>query len=611
MHCFLLSEKQRLIATMNSITLRKQYSRVLTVWLGVIISGSLLNSNLFFYPSLTPYFFFTTATAGLCLFTVITGWRAVGDTRLGYTVPLALLLLPACYIAIHGLVFSGGFNTRHWNLLFLLLLIILLAWHFKKGTLCIQRLHQWISYIAVAEALVCLLQLAGMLPSLNIYFTVTGTWTNPNVTAMFLAVCIPGLLQLLLTSHQTKRKLYLLMMVLIGFAILVLRCRTALLGGGVAAAWMLLRHYPVICWFNNRSKLQQLLLILLLAGTLVVTAAGLYRVKKASADARLAVWKTSLALVAQQPLTGYGYGSFEAAYNRFKIRHHSTGIALPAGNTEDAHVFMAYNEFIENAVEGGVTGLICLVLFFAGLFFFSFKTPSLEQAIVCQAALLAFLVMCCFNFTLQAIPVMCVLAVHAAFIVAGAPVLYLSKKAFPANWLPIRLAVLTLSAYLLLYQVSVVKANYQNKLAAAENKKGHFEQALQLLEGLEGRLSAYESYWRNYAATLYSLHRYQQAAVMLEKATQLTAHPDLYMQLGLCYQQANRITEAEQCFITAQCIAPDRLRPRALLMLLYQQQKDFSRACYTASQLLAITPKVPSAQALHYKEQAQKILHRQ
>ena len=79
------------------------------------------------------------------------------------------------------------------------------------------------------------------------------------------------------------------------------------------------------------------------------------------------IWKLSAGMVIEKPLTGYGYGRFEYDYNLNQANYFSEGNATASEIKNSAYVRMAYNEYLQNAVEGGLVALLIISALFLSL----------------------------------------------------------------------------------------------------------------------------------------------------------------------------------------------------------------------------------------------------
>ncbi len=80
------------------------------------------------------------------------------------------------------------------------------------------------------------------------------------------------------------------------------------------------------------------------------------------------------------------------------------------------HVHMAYNEFIQQMVEGGLLGLLFPVCILLCLLIppLADKDRFTGMSGAAYAGMIAFALMSMVNFTVQAVPVMCLSALYAA-----------------------------------------------------------------------------------------------------------------------------------------------------------------------------------------------------
>lgn len=88
----------------------------------------------------------------------------------------------------------------------------------------------------------------------------------------------------------------------------------------------------------------------------------LYFLKPQSANGRIIVWKTSLKMIADKPLTGFGKGGFAANYMYYQAEYMKSSASSRekrlAGSTH-----MAFNEPLRITVEYGFIGLFIYVIF--------------------------------------------------------------------------------------------------------------------------------------------------------------------------------------------------------------------------------------------------------
>jgi O-antigen polymerase len=284
-------------------------------------------------------------------------------------------------------------------------------------TIRLHHIYKLITIIACLESLYCLFQFLGWLKSDTPSFKITGTWINPNVTAMFLAMAWPATLYL---QIKNKKWLTIIAALIILIAMVLLKCRTAFIGVTISTAVILNYQFGVIKNLRQKFTGYKLLLPLLL-GLVFISFAAFYlaQSKQASTNGRAFVWKISMNMIAQKPLLGWGYDKFSKEYNYAQAAYFKLG----KGNKEEienaSFVRTAYNELLHNAVEGGVIALLIL-LFFCGSLLINYKQCTNIESIIAYAATASFIVMSLFNFAFWALPSMCLFIVYAAILTYAA-----------------------------------------------------------------------------------------------------------------------------------------------------------------------------------------------
>ena len=118
---------------------------------------------------------------------------------------------------------------------FYLLAATLLFFSFSFDLKIYDKLHysfcKVIVFVAFVESFVCFAQYFNFIPSLSKYFAVTGTWENPNVTGMFLAMASTACFIILRDKKTLYKYVAVIILIAILLAIIILKTRSAILGG--------------------------------------------------------------------------------------------------------------------------------------------------------------------------------------------------------------------------------------------------------------------------------------------------------------------------------------------------------------------------------------------
>ncbi|MFM9826138.1 O-antigen ligase family protein [Flavobacterium sp.] len=474
------------------------------------------------------------------------------------------------------------------------------------------------------------MQYLGWFESQNTLFTVTGSCINPNVTAMFLALTVPIFLFLFRSKY---RKIYQIGFIILLIALLLLQCRAALIGATLAIVVFYSLEYHFVSWLKNKKNGATAKALFVLSLLIIIPMSiHLYNTKKASADGRKFIWKLSTEMVTQKPIIGYGYGYFSKEYNLFQADYIQKGKASSEEMENAGPVFMAHNELLQNAVEGGVVGLTLILLFFGSLLLalkqrkkdIENKTNNINNVDATSqkknsyfnlsyAGVIGFMAMSMVNFTIQNIPVMSLLTLYAAIICSMLEPIQLPHylvfiKTNNAIKFLSKTLIITISLFLAYTLFGIAKADSQNKKASLLKKERHYEQALLIMPSLEPYLKDDSDYWKNYGNLYYQTHNYPVAIACLKKGKETDASPELYLGLGVCYEKLNQYPTAIAQYTQLIALHPSKFEYRYRLMNAYVQNKNIEKAIAVANEIITLKPKIPSKKVNQYKYAANALL---
>ncbi|MFH6991769.1 O-antigen ligase family protein [Flavobacterium sp. FlaQc-48] len=510
------------------------------------------------------------------------------------------------------------------------MLLISAAALFSSPSFNSNRFFSGIAVIATLESLYCMGQYGGWFKSQNILFPVTGSWVNPNVTAMFLALAIPVFLFLFRSKYGRISQFSFIILVA---ALYLLKCRAALIGAVVSAVLFYGLEYQFINWLKNKKN-RFTLRALIIIGILIIIPLGstLYNAKKASAEGRKFIWKISSLMILDKPLTGYGYGYFEKEYNLFQADYIQKGKATAKELENAGPVEVAHNEFFQNAVEGGFLGLFLASLFFGSLLFTirqrkkidTHEIDSIAEDVLSAkanddyfnasyAAVIGFIAMSFFEFTMQAIPVMGLLTIYSAVVCSKLKPLQLSSKpTFLENnkifSIVFKIAIILMGLHLLCLVIRIAGADRQNKKASLFKNEGRYEKAMKIMPALAPYLKGDSNYWKNYGSLYFSGGNYPSAIVCLAQAKKTSSSCELYLGMGICYEKLKQYPAAIAQYKQLVSLHPGKFSYRFRLMNTYLKSKDTLKTIAAAQGILDLHPKIPSDKVLYYKRQAVRVL---
>lgn len=604
----------------RKLTLRTSLDWTPIILLLLAIALGLITTNFFYDPTSFAYFGFCITTF---LFVILSSFVYVRSYKATlFKTPIVFFGLWCFYIFFqcfnHSVV--PLFVLYFFALYFLLIGATIL---FSLSDFKFKIIFYGILLLSIIESLYCILQSLGIFKSHNENFLVTGSYNNPNVTAIFLALTTPIFLYFFGKKHKWLIRISFLILLT---ALLLLKCRAAFIGTIISIVVFYGLEYNAISWIkNNKSKPTVKALLILSLLIIIPLSSYLYNAKRASADGRKFIWKVSGVMALEKPLMGYGYGYFEKEYNLYQAGYIKNGKATSEELKNAGPVIMPHNELLHNLVEGGFVGLLLAMLFFGSLFLTAKQRirtddekanePETKNSYfnISYTGVLAFIGMSMVNSTIQIIPIMALLILYAGIICStlkplSFPIFFniqLNSNAFPILF---KTTTIVLSGYLLCIVSGIAIADRENKKAFLLQKEKHYEEALQIMPALKNNLAGNPNYWKNLGIIYMKTNNYEHAINCFSTAKKWSSLPDLYLGTGMCYEKLHQypmaITEYKQLVL----LLPSKFGYRFRLMQAYFKSKDTVNTVITAKEILGLEAKIPSPKIERYKKIAWSLL---
>lgn len=348
---------------------------------------------------------------------------------------------------------------------------------------------------------------------------------------------------------------------------------------------------------------------------LLMTAfAGMYLLKKDSADGRLLIWKMSLHAVVKHPL-GVGLGNFASTYGDTQAAYFTGNDASEtekyvAGNPE-----YGFNEFLQIAVESGILS-VCL---FIGLLIVAFRKLAKAKNRGIMGSLLSLCIFACFSypFSVLPFPVFLVLLLAASAAKQGGKDVHKVEQIKKVRLLS-RFSHITLASLCLIFVMSCLWKQYPVYRAYKQwgshrvyFSSGMDKQTAQQYALVYPFLNDQIQFLFEYAQSLSKSGQPAESNKVLQRAVQISCDPMLYNIMGKNYQAMKEYDQAEDCLIKSTQIVPHRIYPWYLLMKVYDEMGLSEKACEIASIVETKEPKVQSQAIREMREEARKICAKQ
>lgn len=333
--------------------------------------------------------------------------------------------------------------------------------------------------------------------------------------------------------------------------------------------------------------------------------AGVYLMKKDSADGRLLMWKVSVHAIAGQPWRGYGWDGVPGAYGQAQEDYFSAGNYTETEERVAGSPEYVFNEYLQVAMAWGVPVLLMALLVVGGS---GYAGHRQKEYGLC-GALLSLAV-----FSFSSYPFQFLLFVVAlALLVTGCAIKTLSSRR-PLVCMA-GTVFLLLSAGYGCYQVYRWKEVRETASSAWHRKQmfyrsGAYEQAAEVYAEIYEDMKWNARYLFEYGHALHKLHRNEESNVVMKEALKVSGDPMILNIIGKNEQEAGNYAEAEYWLIRSTHRLPGRIYPYFLLAKLYAEPGFYQRQKLeqAARMVMEKEPKVQSTAIRQMREEIKKLL---
>lgn len=465
----------------------------------------------------------------------------------------------------------------------------------------------------LVEAVWGMQQLHGHAYSNHSLFRLTGSFFNPGPYCGYLAAVLPVCLW---AALKFQKGMHYFAWICAGAILIVLPAgmsRSAWMAAVVACGWVYWTER--IGWEKAKAAYKRyknatipfIAIVAILAGCAI---AGVYGMKRDSADGRLLMWKVTGKAIAGQPLAGTGLGGFPAAYAEAQGEYFATGTATGQEKQVAGCPEYAFNEYLQIGLEQGIGGLIVFVLWLGSMGYYGIRNRQ-HGAVGGVLALAVFAVS---SYPLQLPSFWMILVFLGAICVtkdgtqAGSSALSVSS-AYPITII----SLLSLASVCLFI---LQKGQYEvykrwGRMQTVYNNKA-YESVSEDYKDLHDKLKHKPEFLFEEAQCLSKTGRYAEAIRVLERAKRLSGDPMIRYMIAKNLQATGDYREAERELLHAIGILPERLYPYYLLAKLYAEpafyQADKFRAA--AGAVLTKEPKVESSAIREMRTEIKKIVEK-
>ena len=375
----------------------------------------------------------------------------------------------------------------------------------------------FVNAIAFVESSLGLAQALRLKTPGHASFAMTGSFANPGpyggLIAILLAILGTYVIQNRNAPKWYDKAIVVLSSISCALCIIVLPAsmsRAAWLAFGVAALVFGFKELDLAYWIRKHNAVAAIASVIV-----IIVMIGVFFLKKDSAIGRLHIWHMELRAIAEAPLSGHGkgtvlgvYGDTQAEY--FAEKERPKIITKVAGCPE-----YAFNEYFKIGVEHGIPAVlgVIAVLNLVIVLLLKYRSPF-------AYGLIAFSVFAFFSYPLEAIHI---------------------KSEAEKEWESIR------------YLTSME----------------FYEDAVEELAPLYDDLKDNYRYIYDYGYALHKCKRYHESNEILKEGAKISSDPMFYNIIGKNLEAMGLYEEAEQAYLHAHYMVPQRLYPLTLLMRMH------------------------------------------
>ncbi len=275
-----------------------------------------------------------------------------------------------------------------------------------------------ISFLLVLECCLCFLQYSAILASYNTLFSVTGSIINPNITAMYLALGFPMICYQIKVNKKAPKFFQAIMLVILS-TLLMLKCRTAIMGFLICAVYLFFAfNNSHVVGLRNLGKNKKRVIVSMVSVISLFSFFILYNAKIASSESRIFIWKICSFLAIEKPIFGHGLGSFVREYNLAQAFHFQNNTTTLKEEFNSSYIRTGYNDYIQNFVEVGSLGSALYIIFLFSLIWIGIKCKSKDSSFHSAfAGVLIFIIMSLFNSLQYTVTLFALLIFYASTLI--------------------------------------------------------------------------------------------------------------------------------------------------------------------------------------------------
>jgi hypothetical protein len=415
----------------------------------------------------------------------------------------------------------------------------------------------------------------------NSSFAIVGSFDNPAGFAACLSVGFTFCFVLLGEKKQLNY-IVIIAMLIIGFSIVLSQSRA-----GIIAIFVVIVIFLYHKFNHKLSKKDKRWIFTSLLAVSILLVLTLFFFKKDSATGRLLIWETTVNMITEKPIFGWGSNSFRSQYmshqaDYFK-KHPNSQFELLADN-----VTHPFNEYLLLTAEYGIVGLILLFV----LIFTIFKKRN-EEDIIFRLSIFSILIFACFSYPFRYPFVWLILVYSLAKLSDNSTKIY-------CHWVGKFNSIFKIGILLALFPcfyflIKDIRLEYEWNKTASLSLMGKTKMVIPKYEELYAHRNGNPLFLYNYGAELNYIKQYDKSTLILLECEKHYNDYDVQMLLGNNYFNLKEWNKAEAHYTNASFMCPNRFLPLGELMNIYDSIGRNNAAIKIASEICSKPVKIKSS----------------
>ena len=459
---------------------------------------------------------------------------------------------------------------------------VLIKHHKFFDLVLLNALLLWYLY----ELAIGYLQLFGIIPTNGYYNLLVGDFQNSGPYGGFIAICDAIFTVYYYQNKNKKYSFVFIVAAILGFILLPsVRSRAALLAlvTGLSLFFM--------CSYKKRIKKYLPYYAVLLLISVIVA----FFYKKPSAQGRFFMSKISVQALMDSNFIGNGLGRFSGVYGKSQFCYFSekmNGSLDESLISEEERMIadcpnVSFNDYLGIGIESGFVSMIVYIGIIACSLILSLKTKS-----VWGYGLLAYSIFALFYYSSGLVLFNILFSI---LLMACVSCRNLNEEKVYFYSIPMSVISLLVLSYLYPSNKEYKESMSDwSRITKRQYELGKYEKVLEGCDTLQCSLYSFPPFMFAYGRTLNQLGDYNRSDSILIKGAEYSSDPMFWNVMGNNSLALGKYREAEERYIHAFYMAPNRLYPLCLLAKLYYIEGDTSRFMTMANKIDAFVPKVES-----------------